>query len=91
MKQEEEPTKRSQSHGNNIIVLDESSDDDEQQKRIIGANNVKIENNALQKSPSEFFVCEVGMKQNFNKHITNELEKVFKAYEVIKDEKEMKG
>ena len=76
-------------------MLDDDSFDDHQEGIII-QNKIKIENNtfnkhAVESEKSEFFVCEVGMKQNYNDHIINILEKVFKAYEVIKDEKEMKG
>jgi hypothetical protein len=37
----------------------------------------------------EFFVCQSGVKANLNKHITEPLEKIMKAYESFKDKGRM--
>ncbi len=40
----------------------------------------------LKRGKEEIFICKTGMKQNLNAHITDELEKVWNAYIVLKDE-----
>ena len=40
----------------------------------------------LKGGKEEIFICKTGMKQNLNAHITDELEKVWNAYIVLKDE-----
>ena len=67
------------------IILEEIKHNEPNKNK--GGNNTHTKSNEKE----EVMICQIGMKHNYNAHLTDELEKVFRAYEVIKDEREGKG